>query len=398
MDGMESTSVSRVRWVVLTSAIIGICCCLVATVVSFWAAIGATPVALYGSTSRLATLLRVADIPIEFIGLAWFTAVGLIYAFAPPRETSSAYMWVFLTAVPIAGAGMWIARENLRCWPFIVATGASVLVLLAAGSERTPPMPTWPTLLKSDAMRTARSPLAVAVALGFLWMTTMAAQFVSLKTASVSATEVSDQGFKRWFLSHSRVQAANFIAAKGIRVVAFTDYQCPACASTLPLDEAAIETFRNTYQEPIEVVYKDFPLESECNATLKVELHPMACEAAAALRLVRARLGESAAQEFGHALYRNRSRFASGYIEAQLNERHLGPEYKQQYAALLKDVAADVALGQQLGVHSTPTLFVNGTKLPGASVKNFQLALQFEAERLGGVAVGTPGGSGVRVQ
>lgn len=65
---------------------------------------------------------------------------------------------------------------------------------------------------------------------------------------------------------------------------------------------------------------------------------------------------------------------------------HLVAEYKQQYAEVLKDMAADVALGQHLRVHATPTTVVDGIPMPSLNVRNFEMALQHEADRLSGAA------------
>jgi protein-disulfide isomerase len=203
--------------------------------------------------------------------------------------------------------------------------------------------------------------------------------------------------FKRWFLSQARDRTSDLVAARGIKVVTFTDYQCPACASTVIQDEAVIDAFRRTRPVPIEVVYRDFPLESECNATMQNQMHPVACEAAVAVRLVTARFGGATGHEFGVSLYRNRTLLSPEYVQTRLDEYDLGAEYTQRYAATLKDVAADVALGARLGVRSTPTSFINGTKLPSTSVRNFEMALQYEAERLSGGA-GSGRGSSVVVQ
>jgi protein-disulfide isomerase len=59
----------------------------------------------------------------------------------------------------------------------------------------------------------------------------------------------------------------------------------------------------------------------------------------------------------------------------------------------------DVALGRRLGVHSTPTFFLDGVKLPDTSPRTFELALQYQVEqRSGGAGVTArrEGGSGAR--
>src|SRR5580693_6579089 len=108
---METTRPSILRSVILITALVGIVSCLVGTVVSFWYAIGATPPVLYGPQVHwFATMVRYGNVPVEFIGLVWFTAIGLVYLSAPPHETSAAYAWVFVTAVPVVAGAVEIAR------------------------------------------------------------------------------------------------------------------------------------------------------------------------------------------------------------------------------------------------------------------------------------------------
>src|SRR5439155_17373605 len=121
---------------------------------------------------------------------------------------------------------------------------AAAVILIASGADRTPPLRVWPRLVRDDAARIARSPLAVAIVFSFLSASVIGAQFLSLKTASVSSAQASDQVFKRWFLSQARDRSADFLATRGIKVVTFTDYQCPACASTVIQDEAVVDAFR----------------------------------------------------------------------------------------------------------------------------------------------------------
>jgi protein-disulfide isomerase len=377
---------STKRHLLLAAAALGAASCLVGTVASYWYMTGTTPPALYGpQIHRLATMVRYGNVPIEFFGLIWFVVVGLIYVSPPPRDTSAAYAWLFCSTVLVVAAAAAVARDHPRTWAFFVSVAAAALVLIASGSESLPPVRTWPRLTRADAARIGGSPIASMTLFALLLATAMGAQFMSLKAAAVTASQASDQVFKRWFLTQTRDASSDFVAATGIRIVTFTDYQCPACASTVPAELAAIEAFRKTHQVPIQLTYRDFPLESECNVTMQTAMHPVACEAAVAVRIVRERLGDARADEFGESLYHDRSRLSPEYVESRLSEYQLADVYKREYADHLKSVRVDVALGQRLGVRGTPTSFVNGLKMPNISVRNFEMALQYEAERLSGV-------------
>jgi len=57
-------------------------------------------------------------------------------------------------------------------------------------------------------------------------------------------------------------------------------------------------------------------------------------------------------------------------------------DFEAQYPRVLEQVRADVALGRQLGVSSTPTFFVNGVRITGGlRPQFFDAAIAYELKR-----------------
>ncbi|AXB42193.1 DsbA family protein [Amycolatopsis albispora] len=160
--------------------------------------------------------------------------------------------------------------------------------------------------------------------------------------------------------SHTLIEAPD----GKVTLVEFLDYQCPACASYYRNITSKIE---QDYAGRITFVTRNFPL----------EMHPLAVPAAEAAE---AAALQGKYREMYHALYDNFQQWAvspdgqnvnsdaaaakalfSGYAE-QLGldmakyEADLG---SPQVRAAIEQGRAD---GQQAGVTSTPTLFVNGIK------------------------------------
>jgi uncharacterized membrane protein len=72
-------------------------------------------------------------------------------------------------------------------------------------------------------------------------------------------------------------------AANGaVRLVVFSDYQCPACARFSHEMSLLTEQFPQ-----LQIVIKHFPLDTLCNGSLTKDLHPRACEAAWAVEAAR---------------------------------------------------------------------------------------------------------------
>jgi protein-disulfide isomerase len=58
-------------------------------------------------------------------------------------------------------------------------------------------------------------------------------------------------------------------------------------------------------------------------------------------------------------------------------------DFEEKYAATLEQVKADIAMGQQLKVQSTPTFFINGVKVDGAWAPHFfDQAITHELQRV----------------
>ena len=142
-----------------------------------------------------------------------------------------------------------------------------------------------------------------------------------------------------------------------ITVVEYSDYQCPFCARVVP----TIVKLRQVYGDKIRIVFKDFPLPNHGNA-------PKAAEAAHCA-------GEQGkywdmhdrlfANQQGLAVPSLKQTAAGLGLEAAKFDQCLD---SGKYAA---SIAADMKEGEQLGVQSTPTMYVNGRAVVGAQPFEF---------------------------
>jgi protein-disulfide isomerase len=153
-----------------------------------------------------------------------------------------------------------------------------------------------------------------------------------------------------------------------VTIVEFSDYQCPFCARVNP----TLDKIRETYGDRVKIVFKDFPLPNHAEA-------PKAAEAA------RCAGDQNKYWEMHDALF--------------ANQRSLGvPSLKQTARAIglngtafdqcldsgkwASAVAEGNALGEKMGVNSTPTLYVNGRAVIGAMpFENFKAIIDEELSR-----------------
>lgn len=156
-----------------------------------------------------------------------------------------------------------------------------------------------------------------------------------------------------------------------VTVVEFSDFQCPFCQRVWP----TLKQLRMKYGDRMRLVWKDFPL---------TQIHPQA--------FVAAQAGNCA---------REQGKFWEYHDKLFGNQAALQPANLKQYAA---DVGLDTAkfsqcldsskyearvqtalgVGGQLGITSTPTIFVNGRMINGAQpIEVFQGVIDEELSRAG---------------
>ncbi len=165
----------------------------------------------------------------------------------------------------------------------------------------------------------------------------------------------------RQTLETSADGAARGATSKNLMLVEFSDLQCPHCKEAQPTMDKLAQDFPGA-----RIVYQSFPL---------VDVHPSAFKAAAYGYCVEAK---SSADFFKYAdaVFAkqdglNNPATADETLDGAVTAAGLDPAQIATCAATPETKAkvdATVKLAEDLGVNSTPTLFVNGRALPLTSV------------------------------
>jgi protein-disulfide isomerase len=141
----------------------------------------------------------------------------------------------------------------------------------------------------------------------------------------------------------------------------FGDYQCPSCGTFYP----AVEQARTDYGDKLRLVFRQYPL---------TQAHQFA--------LVAAHAAEAAGLqgkfwEMHDRIYRNQREWSKA-VDARATfegyARALGLDVERftrdmGSADVDARIVADHERGQSLGVHSTPTFFLNGRELPADKLR-----------------------------
>jgi protein-disulfide isomerase len=157
-----------------------------------------------------------------------------------------------------------------------------------------------------------------------------------------------------------------------VTIVNFDDFQCPFCAR---MHQELFPGIFDQYKDKVKIVYKDYPL---------VSIHPWAMHAAVDANCIATQASakkdystywdfadrvHSSQQTIGASHDANTASAEVDKIAREVAGKH-GLEINALNACIAKqdksDVEKSMAEGDQLGVNSTPTLFINGQKLEGA--------------------------------
>jgi protein-disulfide isomerase len=142
-------------------------------------------------------------------------------------------------------------------------------------------------------------------------------------------------------------------ASAPVTLIEFSDYQCPFCQRVEP----TLKRLRATYGDKIRIVWKDFPL---------TQIHPLAFKAGEAAHCA----GDQGKYwELHDVLFAKQSELQVDDLKRHALELGLKADVFNQcldsskYGERVRDGLSE---GNQLGVNSTPTVFINGRRLSGA--------------------------------
>lgn len=146
-----------------------------------------------------------------------------------------------------------------------------------------------------------------------------------------------------------------------VRVVVFTDFQCPSCAAMHPVLEEALKPYANR----VRLVLRDFPL----------AMHEQARKAAEAANAANA---QGKFFEYINVLFKNQSALDTASLKKYASD--LGLDRAKfdtsldsgQYA---EEVGRDVSDGEAYGVDGTPTIFINGVRLRNMTPEGIRAAI-----------------------
>jgi protein-disulfide isomerase/uncharacterized membrane protein len=145
-------------------------------------------------------------------------------------------------------------------------------------------------------------------------------------------------------------------------IVEFADFQCPGCRMAAQF----LKPFVMKNHDKVRITFRNFPLDGSCNPFVPNGQHSLAC-ASARNAICAGQQGKF--WDMHDQIYDNQESLSSGGLEGYVSALGLDAA---KFGACLKDPATetqlqkDIAWGESIQLQSTPTLVINGKKMPGA--------------------------------
>jgi protein-disulfide isomerase/uncharacterized membrane protein len=318
-------------------------------------------------------------VPVAIGGVIFFTIVALLAGMAgrpssPARDNAAGYVFLLSTvglafALYLAWASYFVL--NVFCILCAITYVSVIALFIISGGATKYPMTTLPGRASRDVRALLTSPAALVAVLAILGgSVALVASFpneqaAAQQQAQAAATyqplspEQRKQVEDWWALQPVVELPITPSPGTTVLIVKFSDYMCPSCG----VAHNSLKPVLAKYQDQgVEFVLKHYPLEPECNPKLGGGNHYGSCEAAAAYEMAK---GTPNVAKLDDWFFGNQQILSRETVKEAAEDIAGIKDFDARYAGALETVKTDASLGHMLGVNSTPTIFINGRKIPG---------------------------------
>jgi uncharacterized membrane protein len=343
----------------------------------------------------------VRGVPVAAGGVIWSVLVVLLATRGLRRDhpdtDAAAAGYIFVLATIGLSAVLYLAYASFfvigKMCPLCMTMYVAVIGIFILSGGISMSLGSLPGRLARDLTSVATTPVPAILAFVFLagsvslvaFFPRAADQTVTDSGAAVYTppTETIDPDqlaeFFKWVDAQPRVNLPIPHDGAPVLVVKFNDYECPSCRQTYMEYKGIIAKFQQTGK--VRFVTMDFPLSPGCNTG---GAHAAACEAAAAVRMAKAKGKGPEMEEY---FFANQEKMTPDWVKDAVRRVANVTDFDAQYPKVIEQVKADAALGRQLDVQATPTFFINGIKISGGfRPVFFEAVIEHELKKAGAVS------------
>ena len=347
-------------------------------------------------TCKAAYLSRygsIGGVPVAVGGVLFFTWVLLMLWAARGKSAvkDSAPAYIFAGSTLALAAVLYLAYASFfvlkEVCPLCVATYVAVIgVFIVAGGASSVPMSSLPSRFLRDMRVLVATPLALVVSLLFIagasWGMTVFPRETERPQARPIVTLNSDQQSEltKWWDLQPKVP--NFPYENNgakVLIVEFADFQCPHCREAYFALKPIVDKYTANPKD-VSFVFKTWPLNSNCNASVPGVNFVASCDASALYVMAKRKgTGDTLKDWF----FLHQQELSPDTVRKAASDVAKVTDFQSGYDKAIQEVKTDAAVGTSLNVHSTPTFFINGRALPagGIAPQYFDSLIQLELSR-----------------
>jgi uncharacterized membrane protein/protein-disulfide isomerase len=317
-------------------------------------------------------------VPVAIGGVIFFAVAAVLAGLAGSaksraRENAAGYIFVWSTiGLAFALYLAWASYVVLGVFCILCAiTYASVIGLFViSGGATTFPMTTLPGRAAGDIRTLVSSPVALVMLLVIGGGSAALIASFPNESSAAAAQETAFANFQP-LTPEQRKQVEDWWAVQPVvelpippssgtkvLIVKFSDFQCPACKQAFQSLKPVLARYQG---QGVEFVKKHYPLEPECNPNAAGMNHFGSCEAAAAYEMAKSTPNLAKLDEW---LFDHQQTLSRDVVRKAAEEQAGITDFDARYDATLQTVRTDASLGKLVNVSSTPTIFINGRKIP----------------------------------
>ncbi|MGE0680337.1 MAG: thioredoxin domain-containing protein [Candidatus Binatia bacterium] len=326
------------------------------------------------------TYARLFGLPVGGWAAATYALTLLVSFIGHPALLVLLCGWAFAFSLYMASLSLFVIQAAcLFCMAlYVVNIGLLVSAVALARSL---------TLFTGQQVIISALGYAVLVA-GFAWFQAQSNVKVAAATTPIVAPAPAavDMEFLRYYNSRPLVTLTGQERhTKGptqalLTISEFVDFRCPQCALAREVLAQLVEGNPND----IRLIFRHYPLDSECNPKITHQVHPTSCAASIAAECA----GEQGQfWEYAEQLFANQKEHTRTDLEdhARKLKLDLGRFQSCLSEVNIKDlVRKDIEEAERIGVKATPTLIINGHLIEGLPTPHKLASLvTAEKQRLG---------------
>jgi len=333
----------------------------------------------------------VGGVPVALGGVIFFAWILLMLWASrdKSRVEDSAPAYIFaastlgLAVVLYLGyASFFVLREVC---PLCVTTYVAVIgIFIVSGGASSVAMSKLPRRALHDVRILVSTPLALVVAIVFVaissWGMTAFPREVDRPVQQQLPSVTDDQRteLEKWW--DMQPALPNFPFDNGgakVLIVEFADFQCPHCRQMYFAYQPIFEKYLTSHPNDVKLIFKTFPLNSNCNPNVQGVNFVASCDASAAFVMARPKGTSDKLKDW---FFTHQEELSPTTVRRAAGDVGKVSDFDAGFARAIQEVKTDASLGATIGVNSTPSFFINGKRIPGGGVAPQYLGPLIDAE------------------